>query len=82
MSTSQCKECFHENICDREIGYGWCECPAFVPSADIVKIKRGKWTLNKDGSGTCSQCNRTQKNVWDYDNWQNYCGHCGAKMNI
>lgn len=42
----------------------------------------GKWILHKDGSGTCDQCNRTAKNVWDYDNYQNYCGHCGAKMGI
>lgn len=46
------------------------------------KERQGKWKLNKDGSGTCDQCNRTQKNVWDYDNYQNYCGHCGAKMSI
>jgi hypothetical protein len=43
--------------------------------------RRGKWRLHEDGSGTCDQCKTTQKNVWDYDNWQNYCGHCGAKMN-
>ena len=47
-----------------------------------LKEKQGKWKLNKDGSGTCSECHFTQKNVWDYDNYQNYCGHCGAKMNI
>lgn len=40
----------------------------------------GKWIFNPDGSGTCDQCGFTQKNVWDYDNYQNYCGHCGAKM--
>lgn len=40
----------------------------------------GAWKLNSDGSGTCNQCGITQKNVWDYDNWQNFCGHCGAKM--
>ena len=40
----------------------------------------GKWKFHKDGSGTCSECHTTQKNIWDYDNWQNFCGHCGAKM--
>lgn len=40
----------------------------------------GEWRLNRDGSGTCSNCNFTQVAVWDEDNWQNYCGHCGAKM--
>lgn len=44
--------------------------------------RQGKWKLNKDGSGTCDQCGRTQKNIWDYDNYQNYCGCCGAKMSI
>ena len=44
--------------------------------------KRWKWKLNEDGSGTCFRCNTTQKNVWDLDNYQNYCGHCGAKMDL
>ena len=50
------------------------------PAADVVEVRHGYWTLNKDGSGTCDQCGMTQKGVWDYDNWQNYCGCCGAKM--
>lgn len=49
-------------------------------NAGYHKQKEGKWKLNKDGSGTCSECGITQKSVWDYDNWQNFCGHCGAKM--
>lgn len=44
------------------------------------KQSEGKWKFHKDGSGTCSECHITQKNIWDYDNWQNFCGHCGAKM--
>lgn len=50
------------------------------PTADVVEVKRGEWMLHPDGSGTCSCCNRTQKSVWDYDNAQNFCGHCGADM--
>lgn len=50
------------------------------PTADVVEVKRGVWKLHPDGSGTCSCCNRTQKSVWDYDNAQNFCGHCGADM--
>lgn len=49
-------------------------------STNIVEMKHGEWKLHLDGSGTCSQCNFTQKNVWDYDNAQNFCGHCGADM--
>ena len=48
--------------------------------AGYVKQSVGKWKFHKDGSGTCSECHTTQKNIWDYDNWQNFCGHCGAKM--
>jgi hypothetical protein len=53
---------------------------ADVPTADVVEVRHGRWTLHKDGSGTCSECKKTQKNVWDYNSWQNYCGHCGARM--
>lgn len=51
-----------------------------VPTANAVVIKEGKWKLHVNGSGTCNQCSVTQRGVWDYDNWQNYCGHCGAQM--
>lgn len=47
---------------------------------ELVPVVRGTWQLNKDGSGTCDQCHFTQKNVWDMDNWQNFCGVCGADM--
>lgn len=49
-------------------------------AADVVEVRHGTWILNKDGSGTCDRCGMTQKGVWDYDNWQNYCGCCGARM--
>ena len=49
------------------------------PTIELER-KKGKWTFHKDGSGTCSECGITQKAVWDMDNWQNYCGHCGADM--
>lgn len=44
------------------------------------KQRKGIWNFHDDGSGTCDQCKTTQKNVWDMDNYQSYCGHCGAKM--
>ena len=53
-----------------------------TPTAEVTEAKRGRWELNDDGSGTCSRCNTTQKNVWDLDNYQNFCGHCGAKMDL
>ena len=48
-------------------------------SPDSLRPK-GRWTLNRDGSGTCSECHRTRTDVWDMDNWDNYCSHCGADM--
>ncbi len=46
----------------------------------VVSAVRGKWILNKDGSGTCSECGFVQNSCWDLDNWDNFCHHCGADM--
>ena len=51
-----------------------------VPSADVVEVVHSKWILYTDGSGECERCHTRQKNVWDFENWQNFCGHCGADM--
>ena len=48
--------------------------------ADARPVIRGKWTLNKDGSGTCSECGFVQNSCWDLDGWDNFCHHCGADM--
>ena len=53
---------------------------AGVPTIEAEPAKRGRWILHDNGSGTCDQCRFTQKNVWDDDNQQNYCGVCGTKM--
>lgn len=51
------------------------------PTIDPESLRpKGRWRLNKDGSGTCSECHRTRNDVWDMDNWDNFCSHCGAKM--
>ena len=50
--------------------------------AGYRKQVEATWKLNKDGSGTCSACRFTQRGVWDYDNFQGYCGCCGAKMKL
>ena len=41
---------------------------------------RGKWKLLKSGDGICNICNFTSVAVWDFDNWLNFCPHCGADM--
>ena len=50
------------------------------PTADVAEVKQGVWKLHKGGAGVCSACNGFAYGVWDYDNWQHYCGRCGAKM--
>ena len=41
--------------------------------------KTGTW-IAKHGWAQCSECGVWQQNIYDWDNWQNYCGHCGAEM--
>jgi hypothetical protein len=51
-----------------------------IYAADYRKHSEGEWISHSDGSGTCNLCHTTQMHVWDMDNYQSYCGHCGAKM--
>lgn len=32
----KCKDCIHNNVCNRDAGYGWLECPHFINSADVI----------------------------------------------
>lgn len=76
---ANCKDCIKQDVCNRDVGHGYSVCPCYL-SADVEEVKRSEWILHNDGSGTCKRCGFTQKNVWDMDNWQNFCGHCGADM--
>ena len=51
-----------------------------IPAANVAEVKYSTWQMYSDGSGCCKNCNHHQKDVWDMDGWQNYCGHCGALM--
>lgn len=51
-----------------------------IRATDVRPVRHGKWTLNKNGSGTCSECGRVQTSCWDLDGWDNFCHHCGADM--
>ena len=51
-----------------------------APIVDAIPVVHSMWVFNKGGSGTCQNCHRTTKNVWDYDTWMRYCPDCGAKM--
>lgn len=56
----------------------WEELARIIENSE--EVKHGEWILHPDGSGTCKICNTHQKDIWDMDDWQNFCGHCGAKM--
>ena len=53
-----------------------------LPSANVAEVVHGYWKLWRDGSGTCSNCRRTTRNVWDYDSSFRFCPDCGAKMDM
>ena len=58
-----------------------CRATAVVDAGWRRQIE-AEWTLNCDGSGTCSNCHFTQRGVYDQDSYQRYCGCCGAKMKL
>lgn len=51
-----------------------------VPAADVVEVVHARWIDHKNGNATCSHCRIRQTAVYDDENEQNFCGHCGAKM--
>ncbi len=57
-----------------------------IPAADVEEVKHGKWieTGKTNPEAVCSECGRKVEyqavnNVWEYEN---YCPHCGAKMDM
>ena len=51
-----------------------------APAADVAPVVHGEWINRMNGNATCSVCGLRSKAVYDLDNEQHYCGHCGAKM--
>ena len=57
------------------------KCPIWIaPAADVAPVVHGTWKLLDNGDGVCDQCHKLQKHIWDVDNFQRFCGCCGAKM--
>lgn len=52
------------------------------PTIDVEpKRKRGKWIVRKFSSDAmCSECGMYFKDVYDMDNYDKYCRHCGTEM--
>lgn len=53
-----------------------------VPTADVQDVRHGKWEKQQNGKEKCSECGcgvvfQIVYGRWEYEN---YCPHCGAKM--
>lgn len=55
----------------------------FVPSADVVNVKHGRW---EPGNSICPVCGEDKFNGLDADIWSDwtpkYCPNCGALMDL
>ena len=46
-----------------------------------LEDNRAYWVIRKWGDwARCSRCGFTNKDAYDLENCQNFCGHCGADM--
>ena len=53
----------------------------FRIGASKVQKKHGKWLIRKFGDDAqCSNCGQYFKDVYDMDNYDQYCRHCGTQM--
>lgn len=56
------------------------------PTADVAPVRHGKWISRVDTDTPmyeCSVCGaRVVKGLYEYNNPNKYCYHCGAKMDL
>ena len=87
---SNCKMCFHEDVCQSWIRHGltFCEgydystedCPNFISREDVAPIRRGEWIVCGDGDSVpwmCSRCGKTITNKHKMT-YGDYCPNCGS----
>lgn len=57
-----------------------------IPTADVAPVRRGRWMQTIDNGcemHQCDQCgSRVLKELYEYENPNRYCYHCGAKMDL
>lgn len=52
-----------------------------LPSADVQPVRHGRWLIPRFGSDArCSECGMHFTDVYDIDNYDRFCRHCGAVM--
>ena len=58
----------------------------YMPAADVVEVRHGRWIKKYRGNYLCSVCGAWYRTTDDYGNiidgemTANYCESCGAKM--
>lgn len=97
----QCKGCFHFQVCanvlkqqlfirEKMLKEEKPKCENYIPTADVVEVKRGKWALDstrtrEDGDTydyCCSLCGGEahEGEYGNHDVLADFCHHCGADM--
>ena len=81
----KCKECPYSRFKKHYITIDTCSSRLRADLLQLIKRLSTnpaeiRWLLHADGSGTCQTCGFTQKAVWDMEDYQLYCNHCGAKV--
>lgn len=60
------------------------ECEAFNKTRLLIpqpERKTGHWEFDwRHDKATCSECGHTFKDAFDIDDWDNFCRHCGTRM--
>ena len=51
-----------------------------TPTIDAAPVVHARWIYRKNGWAECSECHHDFRDVYDLDNADYYCRHCGAKM--
>ena len=37
---TECNKCFHYNVCNGDVGFGYAECSQFISTKDMVEVVR------------------------------------------
>ena len=51
-----------------------------IPAVDAVPVRHGHWIYKRGCWAECSECHHDFNDVYDLENSDHYCRHCGAKM--
>ena len=78
-----CDFCFHQKVC--KVGNQPCtKCSHYQDAADVAPVRRGRWIDRIDTETPMHECSvcgaRVVKGLYEYENPNRYCYHCGAIM--